>query len=160
MPGFEEVEKVIRELVAANYPDVFIVELALTRGPSSVLSVWIDTDEGVTIDVCARISRKINAWLEENDPFDFPFNLEVSSPGLGRPFKIHRQYEKNVGRNLKVKTTTGETHLGLLIAVDSDSITLEPELKKKPKKAENSDTTNIKLTFDVIQEAKIEISFD
>jgi ribosome maturation factor RimP len=160
MLGFENAEKAMLELVATNFPDVFIVEMALVRGPKSVLSFLVDTDEGITIDKCARMSRKLSAWLEENDPFDFPFSLEVSSPGLSRPLKIQRQYLKNVGRRLKVKTTEGKTLTGTLEAVSDTGITLVTDAKKKPKKSENIENTNIELAFDAIQEAKIEITFD
>jgi ribosome maturation factor RimP len=160
MKAFEEVEKELRDLVALNYPDVFVVEVNLAVGPSSVLSFWIDTDEGITIDLIARVSRKLNAWLEENDPFDFPFNLEVSSPGVGRPIKVRRQYYKNVGRKLKVKTTEGRTLTGTLAAVDEEGITMAFDPKKKSKKSDNSENTDIKLAYDAILEAKIEISFD
>lgn len=150
----------MRDLVADLFPDVFIVELSLTRGPKSVLLVLVDTDAGITIDQCARISRKFSAWLEENDPFDFPFSLEVSSPGLSRALKLPRQYQKNVGRRLKVKTVEGTTVTGLLTAANESGITLELDAKKKPKKSEAIIETHKTLAFDAIQEAKIEISFD
>jgi ribosome maturation factor RimP len=160
MQGFEAVEQALRDLVASLFPDVFIVELALTRGPKSVLLVLVDTDEGITIDQCARISRKFSAWLEENDPFDFPFSLEVSSPGLSRPLKLPRQYQKNVGRRLKVKVIGGTSVSGLLESVSETGITLELDAKKKPKKSDTFIETHKTLAFDAIQEAKIEISFD
>jgi ribosome maturation factor RimP len=160
MQGYENVENAIRELIAELFPDVFIVEINLQRGPKNVLSIWIDTDEGITIDRVARIGRKINGWLEENDPFDFAFTIECSSPGLGRPLKILRQYHKNVGRKLKVKTTDGNSVVGKLESVSEEGIVLLPEAKTKKKKNTQSETTHISLAFDVIQEAKIEISFD
>ena len=160
MQGFEEAENTMRELVATNFPDVFVVELSFARGPKSVLSFLVDTDEGITIDKCARISRKLSAWLEETDPFDFPFSLEVSSPGLSRGLKIPRQYHKNVGRRLKVKTVEGATVVGVLEAADDAGITLLPDAPKKPKKKDTLENTHIVLAFDAIQEAKIEISFD
>lgn len=160
MQGLEIVENAVIEIIQEHFPDVFIVEIALAKGPKSVLSVWIDTDEGITIDKCARVTRKINAWFEENDPFDFPFHLEVSSPGVGKPLKIYRQYQKNVGRKLKVTTTTGEVHSGKLEHVDEAGIQLIPKAKKSNKKVAQSETTYISLAFDVIKEAKVEISFD
>jgi ribosome maturation factor RimP len=160
MQGFEAVEQSLRDLVATNFPDVFIVELAFAKGPKSVLSLLVDTDEGITIDKCARISRKLSAWLEENDPFEFPFSLEVSSPGLGRALKLPRQYHKNVGRRLKVKTTEDTTISGVLETVSDTGITLLLDLKKKPKKSDPVEETHKTLAFDAIQEAKIEISFD
>jgi ribosome maturation factor RimP len=160
MMGFEEVEKELRNLVTVHFPDVFVVDISLGRGPSSVLLLLVDTDEGINIDLIARISRKLNIWLEENDPFDFPFNLEVSSPGIGRPLKIHRQYHQNVGRKLKVITTDGRSLSGTLVAVDDDGIDLAQNAKKKSKKSENLENIDIRLAFDAIQEAKIELSFD
>lgn len=160
MQGLEAVEATLRELVEQHFPEVFVVEVALAVGPHSVLSFWIDTDEGINIDQCTRVSRKLNTWLEENDPFDFPFTLEVSSPGVGRPLKIKRQYFKNIGRKLKVKTTEGQTVAGKLIHADEEGITLAPDSKKKPKKTENSENTDIRVAFDAIKEAKVEISFD
>lgn len=160
MQGYEAVEAVIRELVETQFPAVFIVEISLVKGPRSVLNILVDTDEGITIDTCARLSRKLSAWVEENDPFDFPFNLEVSSPGVGRPLKIHRQYVKNIGRKLRVKTAEGKTVVGTLEAVDDTGISLLPPPKKKSPKTDSLENTHIRLAFDAIHEAKIEISFD
>lgn len=160
MQGLETVENAVNAILEEHFEDVFVVEIALAKGPRNVLSIWIDTDEGINIDRCARVTRKLNAWFEENDPFDFPFLMEVSSPGVGKPLKILRQYHKNIGRKLKVITTKGEVFLGKLEAVDENSIQLLPEEKKKSKKVAQSETILISLGFDVIREAKVEISFD
>lgn len=149
----------MQELVATQFPEVFVVEASLAKGPRSVLLFLVDTDEGITIDTVARLSRKLSAWLEEHDPFDFPFSLEVGSPGLSKPLKIPRQYQKNIGRKLKVKTEAG-TVTGTLESVSETGITLELELKKKPKKTTTLIETHKTLAFDAIKEAKIEISFD
>jgi ribosome maturation factor RimP len=161
MQGFEAVEQTLRELAAAHFPDVFVVEASLSHGPRSVLLFLVDTDEGITIETCARLSRKLSAWLEEADPFDFPFSLEVGSPGLSRPLKIQRQYLKNIGRKLRVKTKEGKVATGLLEAVSDEGFTLLKDLKKKkPKKNEEVEDPQITMAFDAILEAKIEISFD
>lgn len=160
--GLEQVEADIREIIAEYSTEVFVVEIALHRGNRSVLSIWVDTDEGITIDSCARISRKLNQYFEESSPFNFPFNLEVSSPGVGRPLKLLRQYHKNVGRKLKVVLNNGDVVKGKLETVTEDSIALLPKAKKKKKgkKQEEAGPEFLEVPFDNIKEAKVEISFD
>ncbi len=160
MQGLETVENAVSEILQEHFEDVFVVEIALAKGPRNVLSIWIDTDEGINIDRCARVTRKLNAWFEENDPFEFPFLMEVSSPGVGMPLKILRQYQKNIGRKLKVITTKGEVIVGQLEAVDENSIQLLPKAKKKSKKAAQTENRFVSLDFDVIREAKVEVSFN
>ena len=157
--GLEQVENYIREVIAEHHPDVFVVEIALHRGNRSVLSIWVDTDEGIMIDECARISRRLNQYFEESSPFNFPFNLEVSSPGVGRPLRLMRQYHKNVGRKLKVVLENGDVVKGKLEIVEEDRITLRPKPKKK-KKEEAAAPETVEVPFDTIKEAKVEISFD
>lgn len=158
MVGHEQVESDIRTTIAELNPDVFIVDISLHRGSKTVLSILVDTDEGITIDACARISRRLNRYFEEEDPFKFPFRLEVSSPGVDRPLVLHRQYLKNIGRNMKVVLLEGEIVKGKLDSVTETGIVLRPT-KKKKKKGEPEGPETIELTFENIKEAKVEISF-
>ncbi|MEM7037492.1 MAG: ribosome assembly cofactor RimP [Bacteroidota bacterium] len=168
MQRLETVEEDIRNRIASLNPEAFVIEIKLHRGKHSVLSILVDTDEGITIDACARISRHLNSYFEEEDPLDFPFNLEVSSPGVGRPIKVHRQYLKNVGRKLKVVLQSGDVVKGKLIHADDAQIQLEPPPKKKKKKSKaatdnatsTDDENKITIDFESIKEAKVEISFD
>lgn len=158
--GLEQVEEYIREVIEEHHPDVFIVEIALHRGSRNVLSIWVDTDAGIMIDECARISRRLNQYFEESSPFNFPFRLEVSSPGVGKPLRLLRQYHKNVGRKLKVVLENGEVVKGKLEVVAEDQITLRPKPKKKKKKNEEAAPELVEVPFENIKEAKVEISFD
>ena len=163
MQGHEKVESEIRNIIKADHPDVFIVDIELHRGSRTVLSIWVDTDEGITIDTCARISRQLNSFFEEEDPFDFPFNLQVSSPGVGKPLKLLRQYHKNVGRKLKVTLEDQKVYKGRLEEVTDSGIVLRPEPKKKKKKKKKEEAEvpeTYAFEFDNIREAKVEISFD
>ena len=159
MQKFDQVEKDLRSIIQKVNPNVFVVEYALHRGGNNVLSICVDTDQGITIDECARISRKMNVYFEEEDPFDFPFKLEVSSPGVGKPLKLHRQYHQNIGRKLKVTLLDGQNFKGKLELVDDEGIVLRPKPKKKKKNAEPAPET-IRFEFEKIKEAKVEISFD
>ncbi len=163
MQGHDQVLEEIRKRIEALNPDVFIVDMAFKQSTASVLSIHVDTDAGITIAQCARISRHLNAYLEEEAGIEFPFNLEVSSPGVGRPFKVQRQYHKNVGRTLKVKLLDGSVKKGKLVAATEEGITLEVKPAKKPKPSTappQPDENMIPISFDQIQEAVVEISFD
>jgi ribosome maturation factor RimP len=159
MQSHELVLADIRQKIEAFNPDVFVVDMALKQGKGTVLSILVDTDKGITIDACAKISRHLNSYIEESADFDFAFTLEVSSPGVGKPLKVMRQYHQNVGRTLKVKTRDGVTHKGKLMSVTDSALTLRmpPQKGKKPVSAENE---LIEIAIDHIQEAVVEISFD
>jgi ribosome maturation factor RimP len=163
MQGYDQVLEEIQKRIEALNPDVFIVEMALKQSKATVLLILVDTDAGITISQCARISRHLNLYLEEEAGLEFPFNLEVSSPGVGRPFKVQRQYTKNVGRELKVKLLDGSVQKGKLVATNDEGITLHVKPTKKPKPSATpppADENMIPISFDQIQEAVVEISFD
>lgn len=160
MHSHEEVLAIIRSKIEAFNPDVFIVDMALKQGKGSVLSILVDTDKGITIGECARISRHLNLFLEEEAGLEFAYILEVSSPGVGKPFKVKRQYTKNVGRKLKVKLLDGTTQKGKLIEASDERIVLELKPVAKGKKALADAQNTIEIALDQIQEAVVEISFD
>ena len=163
MQGLQRVRAELDRILEEDFPDVFLVEFDLKRSGQSVLSIFLDTDEGIGIGRCAHISRKLNHFLEEEDPLDFPFRLEVSSPGVGRPLKVRRQFLKNVGRKIKVTLENGELRKGKLIGADDETgIKVEPSKsgKKKGKKGNTEEPALYEIPFDNIKEAIIEISFD
>jgi ribosome maturation factor RimP len=95
-----------------------------------VIELFIDTDPGITTELCASISRELVTRLDSDDTVPGRYRLEVSSPGLDRPLKLYRQYQKNIGRTLKVKCTvegSTVTITGTLKAVTEFSICLEDE---------------------------------
>ena len=161
MQGLQRVKAELDRIIEEEFPDVFLIEFDLKRSGQSVLSISLDTDEGISIDSCARISRKLNHFLEEEEPFDFPFRLEVSSPGVGRPLVVRRQYLKNVGRKIKVVLDNGELRRGKLISADEENgIVVEPSKKGKKKKGVKEEPTLYEISYEKIKEAIIEISFD
>jgi ribosome maturation factor RimP len=98
------------------------------RGERSgkVVEVFVDTDEGITADKCAEISRKISPILDGLDEFQGKYNLVVSSPGIDKPLKFYKQYERNVGRNISVRLKTESTKVeGELSEVHPESIVVK-----------------------------------
>ena len=140
---------------------LFIVDIIIK--PSKVsqkISILVDSDEGITIQECTSISRRLAKQLEELEVFTEPYTLEVSSPGLDQPLILLRQYQKNLGRNLKLTLKTGESVSGTLLDASEETITLQlPEPKKKSKVPVDPSTFVKEIASSDISKAMIEISF-
>ena len=88
----------------ADELNIEIVEVELKQGHSPALTVYIDTETGVDLDTCEKFHRAIDPVLDEVDPtFGAPYTLNVSSPGLDRPLKTDRDYQKATGLKVEVK---------------------------------------------------------
>ena len=83
--------------------DLFIVDIQVN--PGNAIEVLVDKDSGLTIDDCKKVSRAVEGSLDREVE---DFSLEVSSPGVGKPLLVKRQYFKNVGRNVAIKTIDGK----------------------------------------------------
>lgn len=118
-----------------------LVDLEFKReGRDWFLRIFIDKEGGVTLDDCAGVSREVSAILEVEDPVSGAYHLEVSSPGLDRPLKKAADYERFVGRLVKVKTYEKldpdgrgherKTFVGILRGLQGELVTLEQNDKK------------------------------
>jgi ribosome maturation factor RimP len=152
-----QVEKRVKELVEekiADRPELFLVDIKML--PNNKLIIHVDGDEGINIQDCAAISRHVGFHLEEENVLEKAYNLEVSSPGIGEPLKLKRQYDKNIGREVSVKLEGGDVKEGKLLNVTENGITIEAKVKEKGKKAELAETS---IDFNNITETKVLISF-
>jgi ribosome maturation factor RimP len=152
-----QVEKRVTALVEekiSDRPELFLVEVKML--PNNKLIVHVDGDEGISIQDCAAISRHVGFHLEEENTIEKAYNLEVSSPGVGEPLKLKRQYAKNIGREVSVKLSGGEIKEGKLLAVNEADIIIEAKVKEKGKKAQLVETS---IDFNSITETKVLISF-
>ena len=96
------------------------------------LTVFIETENGIDLDTCEKFHNAIMEPIDELDPtYDKPYTLNVSSPGLDRPFKTQRDFERNVGKEVEVKLYApmkGEKFLeGFLTAFDLNSVTIKTQ---------------------------------
>ncbi len=136
-------------------PALFLIDLSISEGNKIV--VTLDGDNGVNLQDCIDISRAIEQSLdrEEDD-----FSLEVASAGISAPLKLVRQYKKNIGRNLKVKTTT-ETIEAKLEAADEEKITLAWTAREPKKVGKGKETVEKKqeIPYSEIKEAVVTIIF-
>lgn len=123
------------------------------EGGQWYLRVFIDRDGGVTIDDCQAVSQALEVILEEKDPTEHSYILEVSSPGIDRPFKTERDYQRNIGKVVEVKTfapVQGEKlWIGELAEVEAESliITAEDEEVEIPRQAIAQARLHIKFDF-------------
>lgn len=93
------------------------------------LTVVIDKEGGVTIDDCETLHRAIDAPLDELDPIECAYTLNVSSPGLDRPLKLEWDYKRNLGKKITVKLYKPldgkKTYNGVLASYTEDSFVLD-----------------------------------
>jgi ribosome maturation factor RimP len=113
-----ELEKIIHEFLEGS--PLFLIETSIRSG--NRISVYIDGDQGVTIDDCRSLNRHLEAALDRDRE---DFDLTVSSAGADRPLKLPRQYKRFLNRELLVETTGGATHSGTLASASDQSIELE-----------------------------------
>lgn len=147
------VEDVVQSVLESE-SGYFLVDIKIK--PTNNVKVFIDGDEGIAIEKCAAMNRRIYKIIEENGIFPGNnFSLEVSSPGLDEPLKLLRQYKKNVGRKVEVVLKNGQKKEGKLIEATDSGIALE-ETRGTPKKPE---TEVHHFTFEEIKATKIQILF-
>lgn len=151
------VEQRVKELVAekiADRPDLFIVDVKMQS--NGKLSILVDGDNGIGIADCAAISRHVGHVLEEENTIEQAYNLEVSSPGIDTPLHSVRQYQKNQGRSVAVRTHENQKREGKLLEVTDSGIRIEEKIKEKGKKSELVENF---IPFEQIAETKVLISF-
>ena len=129
-----------------------LVELQFRReAPGWVLRLIIDNANGVGIDDCARISREVAHLLEVEDPIEQAYSLEVSSPGLDRPLKREKDFERCKGKKAKVvvrEPIDGQNQcIGLIEDVTQESVTLR------------TDHGTIEIPFTRMKKARLVIEF-
>ena len=122
--------------------DIFLVEVVVKSG--NVIRIHMDRPDGISIDECVKISRHLNEMLDR-DVEDY--SLEVSSPGLGMPFKVKQQYDKNRGRKIDVLLSDGTRITGELKSVSDEGIVLKTKKTDKAIKFEEIKTSKEIISF-------------
>ncbi len=124
-----QLETALLPLIVAR--NAYLIELTFKKSKyGKVIEVFIDTETGVSSDVCADLSRDFNEVLETFDFLQGKYNLVVSSPGLDRPLKFPKQYPKHKGHLLVIKHKMNDAVVmttGLLTEVSETGIVIETE---------------------------------
>lgn len=152
----------IEELVERHLENesLFVVDIVITGNQEhSKVLIVLDGDEGVSINECAQISRKVGADIEEEELITGKYNLEVTSPGLDQPFKLKRQYVKNIGREVRVILNDGSEKEGKLEAVEEKELVLRERMITKNKSIKQYKKDTMALDFDQVLKTNIILSF-
>jgi len=100
----------------------------LPMGKHTVLRIYIDSPDGITVDDCSRVSHQVSGVLEVEEPIKNAFTLEVSSPGIDRPLFSFEQFEQFVGSKVKLKlyhAIEGKRKIvGLIESVEGENINI------------------------------------
>jgi ribosome maturation factor RimP len=153
---FRDTVKKLLEEGLEERQDLFLIDFDVLG--DNTIKIVIDGDNGVLVEDCMFISRAIehNLDREEQD-----FSLEVLSAGATTPLTNKRQYKKNLGRTLSVKTTSNEDIEGILAEVDDEKILLEWKTRE-PKPVGKGKVTvkkQAELSYDAISKAQVVIKF-
>lgn len=145
----EEKIKVIVEksIIGSN---IFIVDIKL--GSSNRVNVFIDSNEGITINECSELHRRI---IEDIEKYCKDFVLQVSSPGIDSHFKVIRQYQKNIGKELKIITMDGNKSIGKLLSANEKELCLEEVSNSFKGRTEEKLKEIITIKMNFIKSAKL-----
>ena len=150
----EKVNALVDEALSER-PSVFLIDLAITDAFKIIVS--LDGDSGVALQDCIDISRAIESNLDREEQ---DFSLEVASVGVGSPLKMIRQYKKNVGRTLIVKTETEIIEAELVEANDVFIIlSWKAREPKKVGKGKETVQKELQLPYADIKEAIVTVTF-
>jgi ribosome maturation factor RimP len=151
----ENISKLLDGLLPND--ELFIVNVNVSESAvKPKVTIVVDGDNGISIDQCASISRRLARRIEETYGEEISYTLEVTSPGADQPLLYPRQYKRHIGRKLKVSLPDGQEITGALEEVTETGITLLEEKKDKGKKVI---ITPVQLNFGEIAKSIIVISF-
>jgi len=124
--------EMVTPLCQARDIDIWGLELLFgAGGRHKIVRIYLDSEEGVGIDECAEISRNLSLALDVEDIIPGAYNLEVSSPGLERPFFSLEQMQDYVGRTIRIRLERAldgrKNFKGRLLSIDAPSFTLVDE---------------------------------
>lgn len=155
MDSFEEniisnIKELLEPILFEKRLELFDIEFK-SQGQKGVLRVFIDKDEGVTIDDCTVISRELGTLLEVHDVIPGSYTLEISSPGLTRPLKKPSDYIRFKGKTVKIKTIEDiedkKVFKGKLLDFIDETVSLE------------TNGTNYLIPYNKIEKANLELDF-
>lgn len=120
-------------------------------GSKGILRVFIDKEEGVTVNDCAKISRELGALLDVHEVIPGSYTLEISSPGLTRPLRKPGDYIRYIGKTVKIKTLEDlddrNVFQGRLVDFVDETVSLQ------------IDGVNYLIPYDKIEKANLELDF-
>ena len=129
----ERAEKLIQPIVDEHSFELVDVEF-VKEGNDYYLRAYIDKEGGINIDDCELVSKAFEEKLDKEDFIKEPYILEVSSPGLTRPLKKDKDFQRSIGKDIEIKTfkpiEKRKDFEGELISFDNDTVTIKEDNKE------------------------------
>ena len=126
----EKTEQLIQPFIDAHHFELVDVEY-VKEGSDWYLRVYIDKEGGITVDDCEAVSRRFSDILDEKDYIEDSYIFEVSSPGLGRPLKKEKDFKRNLGEEVEIRTYRAidrqKEFVGILKSYDENTVTITYE---------------------------------
>ena len=150
--------KEIEDLISQAIEETSIFLISCEIKPGNVITVLIDNENDASIVDCMKVSRGIEHNLDRESE---DFSLSVSSPGLTEPFLVKKQYVKNIGRRVTIKSKEGDKIEGLLEEVTDEGVRLTDKVKERieGRKSKHWVDKEYLFSFEDIKETKVVISF-
>ena len=145
-----KVQELIEPAVVALGYELVGIEF-LPQGKHSLLRVYIDTEDGITLDDCTKVSHQLSGLLDVEDVIRGQYNLEISSPGLDRPLFTPQQFSQFIGQEVKLKLSVPfegrSKYRGVLCGVEDEKVIV------------NVDGNEIALPFNFLDKANLVPNF-
>lgn len=146
----QKTEELLLPIIEKNQFELVDVEY-VKEGSNWYLRAYIDKPGGITVDDCEVVNRALSELLDQNDFIEDSYILEVSSPGLGRPLKKEKDFQRSLGEEVEIRTYRAinrqKEFVGVLKGYDKESVTIEYE-DETEQTFLKSDIALIRLAFD------------
>ncbi len=160
-----QIESFVLDLLQEpEYKDFYLLEVKHNPANKKV-EVFIDSDTGFSLGAASKINRFLQKKIDESGILGEKYILDVSSPGIGKPLQLERQYKKNIGRTIEVTyTIEGEEkpikQKGILTQLkEGKGIVIQFDVKRKEGKKKIIETIENEIAFENIQKAVVKITF-
>jgi len=155
----ERIGQLLEEKYSSDemFADCFTVEIELK--PGNKLFIYADSDSGLSLLKCQKLSRHVEHQLDENGWLGETYGIEVSSPGIERPLKFPRQYLKNVGRTMAIRCTDKTEHLATMKSADETQIVLTQIVVERDGKKKIKKEVETFIPYDQIEKAVVKLPF-
>lgn len=159
MDILERITLLLEEKITTDelFSDCFLVDMELKPGKN--LHIFLDADSAITFEKCQKMSRFLEGYIDTNGWLGEKYTLEVSSPGIGRPLKFLRQYQKNIGRNITATLLDKSQKTGTLVSATADKIALEEIVIEKDGKKKKEIVQTTEIPFETIEKTIVNIVF-
>lgn len=145
----QKTEAILLPIIEKHGFELWDVEY-VKEGGTWYLRAYIDKPDGIHVDDCEVVSRELSDILDEKDFIDEAYILEVSSPGLGRPLKKEKDFQRSLGKEIEIRTyrmiDRQKEFRGILKAFDKNTVTIETD-DGQTKTFDKNETALIRLAF-------------